>query len=345
MIDWSERFIKSASCHLSSFVAVFAIVIAVLACAESKPVPEWTKSKKIAGKEQKLSHISGMVVDDKFAFVTIGGTIADQNEGTSGLRRIALETGEVTSLDNGEKLGQSETGGLAMDEMYVYWNAGGNILRLAKEGGKPEVVASDNVGIGIDMAVDKERVYWANHGYYSPGAPTPPSPVYSVLKTGGKTEIFADQQHIPHSVTVDDKFVYWGTPTSIVKQAKSGGQPQIVFQATEKEGVDNLTQNGDDLYFGFRGDGESRWALRKVSKNGGDAKTLVKTYSLKPVVVDDTNVYFFDEDSISKDAICKVPKNGGDFVKLDTGYASGVIAQARSVVYFASLDDIYSISK
>jgi hypothetical protein len=336
---------KSMSRRYSSFAAVIAVVFTVLACTESKPVADWTKSKRIAGHEQNLSHISCIAIDERFAYLVIGGTVADQNDGTNGLRKVALDTGAVSSLDDGARMPQSETGGLAIDEKFVYWNAGGNILRVSKDGGKPEVVAAENVGVGIDMAIDSDRVYWTNHGYYSPGAPMPPSPVYSVMKTGGKPSVFADQQNIPHNVAVDDKFVYWGTLTGIVKQPKSGGQPQTVFQATEKENVDDLVQEGDDLYFGFRGDGESRWALRKVSKSGGEAKTLVKAFSLKQLVVDEANVYFFGEDSIAKDAICKVPKDGGDTVKLDTGYASGAIAQSKSLVYFASLDDIFSISK
>jgi hypothetical protein len=251
----------------------------------------------------------------------------------------------VTGLDNGEKMPQAETGGLAADEKFVYWNAGGNILRISKDRGTPETVVSENVGIGIDLAVDNERVYWANHGYYSPGEPIRPSPVYSALKSGGKSEVFADQQNVPHGVTVDDRFVYWVTPTSILKQAKAGGPLTVLFQAADNEGVDELTQNRDDLYFGFRGAGESRWSLRKVSKSGGDAVTLVKRFSLKPIVIDDRDVYFFEEDSVSKDAICRVAKTGGDVTRLDAGYASGAIAQSKTLVFFASLDDIYSISK
>ena len=130
-----------------------------------------------------------------------------------------------------------------------------------------------------------------------------------------------------------------------MKQAKSGGQAQAISQISDKEGVDELSQDTDSLYFGFRSAGNSRWALRKVSKQGGEPQTLVKTYSLKPVVVDETNVYFLDEESLMKDAFCRVSKNGGVVTRLDYGYASGVIAQSKTVIYFGSLDDIYSFAK
>ncbi len=338
---------KTSRRYLSLLSAGALLLAAILGCNKigSGPRPQWTKGRKIAGKQQGLSHISGIVVDEKFAYVTMGGTIADQNEGTSGLRKIALGSGEVTTLDDGKIMPQSGNGGIAIDEKYVYWNAGGKIWRLAKDGGRPEPVASERVGIGVDMVVDDEKVYWTNHGYYSANSPTKPSPIYAVAKQGGPTEIFADQQHIPHSLVTDDKFVYWVTPSSILKQAKTGGQVQVVYQAADKEGVDELAQDAESLYFGFRGAGESRWALRKVAKSGGEPQTLVKRYSVKPVAVDDTNIYFFDEEGMTSDVFCKVSKTGGDVVKLDTGYSSGVITQSKTLVYIAGLDDIYSFAK
>ncbi|HZT58017.1 MAG TPA: hypothetical protein VFA21_05245 [Pyrinomonadaceae bacterium] len=329
--------------------AVALLLGAVLGCDFSgtkKPAAEWTKARKVAGREQKLSHISGLVVDDGFAYVTIGGTLADQQEGTSGLRRVALDSGAVTVLDDGANPPQSDYGGIAADERFVYWNAGGKIMRVPKVGGKPEAVASENVGVGVDLLVDGERVYWANHGYYSPNTPTAPSPIYTVAKQGGRPEIFADAQNVPNSLVADEGFVYWLTQEGVWKRAKSGGaQPQAVLRVSDKEGVDDLAQDADNLYFGFRGAGESRWSLRKISKQGGEPQTLVKTYSLKPVAVDDANVYFFDEDGLTSDLLCRVPKQGGDVTRIDGGYASGVIAQGKGDVYIASLDDIYGFTK
>ena len=331
--------------------ALFLLCATLSGCSKAadEPVAEWSSATKIAGKTEGLSHISGLVVDEQFAYVTIGGTLADQNAGTSGLRRIALASGQVTTLDPGVNLPQSDYGGIALDAEFVYWNAGGKLLRTAKAGGTPEIVAAENVGIGVDLVVDEEKVYWANHSYYSPNTPTVPSPIYAVAKTGGnaggKVEIFADQQKLPHSLVVDDQFVYWLTPTSIVKQAKSGGAPQILYQATADEGVDELTQDATTLYFGFRAAGASRWALRKIAKGGGVPETLVKSYSLKPVVVDETHLYFFDEESSFNNVLCKVTKTGGTVTVLDRGYSSGVIAQSPTQLYFATLDDLYRFPK
>lgn len=336
---------KTCRRYFGFLSAISLLIGAILGCSQRPKQPDWIKARKIAGKGQGLSHVSGLVIDDKFAYVTMGGTIADQNQGTSGLRRIHLASSAVTSLDNGEKTPQSDYGGMAIDEKFIYWKALGSILRISKEGGKPEVIASEYVGIGIDMAVDNEKVYWTNHGYYSANTPIVPSPIYAVSKQGGKVEAFSANQHNPHSLVVDEKFVYWVTPTSIVKQAKSGGPPQVIYQAAEKEGIDELAQDADNLYFGFRGAGESRWALRKISKQGGEPQTIVKRYSSKPIAVDETNIYFFDEEGLTNDVFCKVSKNGGDVTKIDFGYASGVIAQSKTLVYIGTLDDIYGFAK
>lgn len=335
---------KTQRHFLTLAIAMSLLLAAILGCSKLKEKPDWTKMKKIAGKQQRLSHISGMVIDDKFVYVTMGGTLADQNEGNSGLRKVALDTGNVTLLDDGKKLPQSENGGIALDDKYVYWNREGNILRISKDGGTPEVVAADHVGVGVDMVVDGEKLYWVNHGYYSQGSPTV-SAIYMVAKQGGKTEIFADQQRIPHCLATDEKNLYWLTANAVVKQAKTGGQTEVVHQISDKEGLDELSQESDSLYFGWRSPGNSRWGLRKVSKQGGEATTLVKTYSLKPVVVDETTVYFFDEESLYKDAFCKVSKNGGQVTRIDTGYETGVIAQSKTQVYFGSMNDIYSYGK
>ncbi len=330
-----------------SFLGAGTILLAmILGCGGLADGPDWAKCRKIAGKAQGLSHISGMVIDDKFAYVIMGGTIADQNEGNSGVRKVSLETGAVTMIDDGIKnMPQSDYGGMAVDDKYLYWKGGGNILRAAIDGGKPEAVVTENVGIGIDLVVDQERVYWVNHGYYSPGQPATPKPIYSAAKKGGKSEIFADEQMVPHSLVADESHVYWLTRSAVMKQAKAGGQAQAVYQIGEKEGLDELSQDADNLYFGYRGPGNSRWALRKVAKSGGEPLTLVKSYALQPAAIDDENVYFFDDNSMYKNALCKVPKNGGEVTRLDIGYSSGVIAQSKTLVYFAGGDDILSFAK
>lgn len=330
-------------------VASLAVIVLIgIACGTIEQKPQWPNSKKIAGKEQGLSHISNIVVDDKFAYVLIGGTVADLNAGTNGLRKIDLASGAVTSLDDGKQMPQAGQGGLAIDDRYVYWKAGSTIQRILKDGGTSETVVSENVGLGIDLAVDNDRVYWTNHGYYSSNTPAVPSPVYMALKSGGKAEVFIDQQMVPHDVAVDEKYVYWCTPTSILRKPKSGGELFTVFQANDNEGVDNLSVYKGDVYFGFRGAGSGRWALRKLATSSTEpqmTKTIASRYSTKPIAFDGDNLYFFDEDGMSADALCRTTINGGNIERLDTGYSGGTIAAGKNGIYFGTLDDVMVIAK
>lgn len=336
---------KNYAASRTSLAAIAALFLIVLGCGQTSKEPQWSKGKVVAGKAQGLAHISNLVLDEKYAYVLIGGTVADSNEGTNGLRKVDLATGAVTILDDGKRMPQSEHGGLAADEKFLYWNAAGNILRIAKEGGTAEAVVTENVGIGIDIAVDNERIYWTNHGYYSPGKPAESKPVYSAVKTGGRSEIFADQQMVPGSVVTDERFVFWRSVSGISKRSKAGGQIETVLSTNGNENVSEIVSDGDELYFAFRADGDSRFSLRKVSKGGGETIVIAKTMSAKPFVIDDVNIYFFDEASTFSDGLFKVEKRGGEVSRLDTGYASGAIAQSKTTVFFATLDDIIGFQK
>lgn len=321
------------------------LLVLVFGCGEAKEEAQWPKSRSIAGRKQGLSHISGLLVDGKFAFVAIGGTIADQNDGTNGIRRIALDTGEVTVVDASNNLTQVESGGMASDEKFIYWNAGGSIWRCAKDGGRPERVVSENVGIGIDMAVGKGRIFWVNHGYYVAGASAPPRPIYSVSNMGGHSEIFADNQEIPHDIVADDKFVYWHTSAALMKQLLTGGEPVAIVKIDPGAGLGGLSQDKDSLYFGFRRKGESAWALTRIEKNGGEPITLVERYAIESSLSDNKNIYFFRDNEWSAYSLCRIAKTGGDVTVLDSGYAGGALAAEGDSIYFAGLDDLWSIAK
>src|SRR5262245_46809895 len=131
------------------FVSLLLICLVILTgCKVLPKEPDWTKSKLLAGRAQKLSHISALIADERYVYVAMGGTIADQQEGKSGIRRIALDSGEVTVLESGDYLPAAPGNkGLAVDEKYLYWSIVGGIVRIPKAGGKAEVVTANSAGI------------------------------------------------------------------------------------------------------------------------------------------------------------------------------------------------------
>ncbi|WP_437736991.1 hypothetical protein [Sorangium sp. So ce1335] len=71
------------------------------------------------------------------------------------------EVGEAAEIASG----QGQLNGLALDEDHIYWTRrdAGTVVRMPKDGGEPEVLASQQQRPG-SVAVDAAAVYWINEG-------------------------------------------------------------------------------------------------------------------------------------------------------------------------------------
>src|SRR5205807_930990 len=118
-------------------LAFFLLLFAVIACRtiNQPQSPSWTKAKVLSDKED---HPSRIVSDGAAVYFVTGGTVASMNEGTNNIKRISLNDGAVTILVKGGK--QIPEAMLAVDNKYLYWSDGGNILRLPKAGGTSEKI-------------------------------------------------------------------------------------------------------------------------------------------------------------------------------------------------------------
>ncbi len=311
-------------------------------CIKLPSEPSWTKSRKIAGKEH-LMHVEALAVDDQFAFVLVGANLADQQEGKTGVRKVSLADGSVTVFEKGDYFPAEGRDTVALDDKYFYWTSTGKILRQLKTGGAIEVIATDSVGMGIDLAMDKERLYWTNHGYYSKNMQTM-APIFSVSKNGGKTEIFSERQYVPNNLIVDDKFLYWVSANKILKKDKSAGDVQTVYEVEEKDNISGLRQDTDTLYFIA---GTSKPTLYRLPKSGGEAQKLTDNiYSVTQFAVDESYVYYFIAQGFSSTDICKVPKTGGAVVKVDSGkYSQGSLVLGKTEIFFSDGFGLFSVAK
>jgi hypothetical protein len=311
-------------------------------CIRLPPEPSWAKSRKIIGKEH-LMHVEALAVDDQFAFVVVGANLADQQEGKTGVRKISLADGSVTVFEKGDYFPAEGRDTVALDDKYFYWTSTGKILRQLKTGGAIEVIATDSVGMGIDLAMDKERLYWTNHGYYSKNMQTL-APIFSVSKNGGKTEVFSERQYIPNNLIVDDKFLYWVSANKILKKDKRGGEIQAVYEVSEKDNISGLRQDADHLFFVA---GTSKNTLYSVSKQGGEAQKLTDNIdSVTQFAVDETYVYYFIAYGFTSADICKVPKTGGAVVKVDSGkYAQGSLVVGKTEIFFSDGFGLFCVAK
>jgi hypothetical protein len=93
-------------------------------------------------------------------------------------------------------------------------------------------------------------------------------------------------------------------------------------------------------------------SLMKLVKRSGEVTKLAPSINhVFEFIIDDTNVYYFDEisgtGSFGPIALKKVPKAGGDPVTVDQGKAGWVkyLAVDSNQIYFTDISNVYALSK
>lgn len=144
--------------------------------------------------------------------------------------------------------GQDTPSVLTTDETHVYWtNQGGAgaVMRIAKEGGEPEVVGVTDRPPG-GLAVDDQTVFWSEVGSGSEnhvwrldkadiGTSVPPT----VLQSGQSPSL---------AVAVDDTNVYWVTTGTVRTKLKTGG-PTTTLASDQDSVPFYLVVDLDHLYW------------------------------------------------------------------------------------------------
>ena len=148
--------LKVSASILKPAIALFLLLFAIIACRSTRkpPAPSWANAKILSDKEDPPSKI---VSDGAAVYFVTGGTVASMNESTNNIKRISLSDGAVTILVKGGQ--QIPEAMLAVDDKYLYWSDGGNILRLPKAGGTSEKIIP-GVGQPDEIVMDAENFYW-----------------------------------------------------------------------------------------------------------------------------------------------------------------------------------------
>lgn len=154
--------------------------------------------------------------------------------------------------------------------------------------------------------------------------------------------VVAANQYLPAGVALDDEFVYWVSDagSSIKRVKKAGGVPVTL---TTGKTIDQIIVDEQNVFFTVIGE------IRRVNKNGGASVTLVKSdlirYQRFPMVVDKTNLYFYEEVGVPPGTLDKNPllrkvnKAGGTPVTLSSNtYRPGALATDGMHVYWG--DDL-----
>ena len=317
------------------------LVLAVVACrSTNQPGASWAKAKVLSDKED---HPSKIVTDGEAVYFVTGGTVASQQEGTNNIKKISLNDGSVSILVRGGDIIPDTT--LAMDEKYVYWSDGGNILRVPKAGGASEKIVP-KAPKPDEIIMDGENIYWLIWG----GEGSPPQPLMVAPKKGGAVKPLTPKSPGTSGIAEDENFVYWMSGEGLNEIRKIGGEVIAISHDRSKTSL-GLRMDEDNFYFcQMASNGQS--ALMRLSRKTGELSPLAASINhTMEFVIDDTNVYYFDnvrgQGSFGPVALMKVSRNGGTPVEIDRGIAGWIdhLAVDSKQIYFTDISKVYALPK
>ena len=326
-----------------SSCALALLLFAILACRSTNLSngPSWTKLKVLSDKED---HPSKIVVDSDAVYFITGGTVTSLNEGTNNIKKILLKDGTVSVLVKGGRVIPDQM--LAVDEKFLYWSDGGNIMRVPKSGGESEKIVP-NAPKPDEIVMDEENFYWVIWA----GEGSPPSPLMVAPKAGGAPKELTPRYAGTSGISIDRDNVYWMTGEGIKKISKKGGEVVDVYRNTSKSPSLGLLQDDDNFYFAQM-DSRGKSALMKLNKKSEEATQLAASINhVMDFAADADNLYYFDnvpgQGSFGGVALMKVRKAGGSPAEIDQGTAGWIryLAVDAKQVYFTDIARVNAIAK
>jgi len=248
---------------------------------------------------------------------------------------VPIKGGPVTVLAKGGQDWIPSTG-IALDDAFVYFSTGNTILRVAKAGGAPVTIATGLHGVN-ELVLSGDRIYMLSF------IERQPTPVQAVDKAGGKVDTLIDQQMGANDICVDADFIYWDTPSGIMR-AKKDGKGMIKLYAPPNGSVTRLALDAESLYFS---EGDGQHALMKMSKAGGKPVQIVPWINTQVWIrVDAGFVYYFGNPA-QNITLNKVAKVGGASIILDAGRPDwiGGLTIGKNLLFFHGISQIYSLAK
>lgn len=234
-------------------------------------------------------------------------------------------------------LGQNTPQGIAVDASNVYWTTqDGNVLKVSINGGNPTTLASGQMN-PFGITFDSTRVYWANNvaqgqiqavSIAGGGNPTtlasaqgsPQSVAISngvlywtavsankieKLPLGGSLADLAIMEATPIALAADADAVYWSSFGKSLIRTASLTSGVATTLATDQDAVQSLRVTNHVLYWASGQAGMA--SVHSMPAAGGAIATLASNQTVAAVAVDDSHVYWTDDDS----KVWRVPLAGG----------------------------------
>lgn len=188
-------------------------------------------------------------------------------------------------------LAQAATGTVSLDNDFVYYGDEGSrgVYRVPKTGGSPELLAMFPCCDVTQMAVDADHVYVAvrpqGDAIHTPNDKWIYS-IYAIAKGGGIVVTLAEGVWLPKQLAVDDRFVYWASLGTVIKDPQFASDGKI--ERVNKDGTGRTTLASglsgptsvavDDSFVYFTEDGlgagNHSSGARRVAKEGGSVQRL-----------------------------------------------------------------------
>lgn len=167
-------------------------------------------------------------------------------------------------------------------DVFVATREGGEVLRVPRSGGTPEVMASGQTNLRF-IAADAEWLVWT----LSPTG-EPQGGVRKLERKTGAVSVIADDLPGPLAITVAGGYAYWAnTKTvtgSIMRAALSGGPPQAIASMA---GAAFVASDATRVYW------TSESAVWSVAVDGGTPEPLALNQPApRAIAVDDLWVYW-----------------------------------------------------
>jgi hypothetical protein len=271
----------------------------------------------------------------------------------TGSRRRAVTPPIPSACSAGVVANLVEVGDLAVDEHYIYFVDGEDIIaRVAKEGGSPILLGEVPGAVIVSMTTDDTRIYFATWDDDSfTGS------IYSLAKEGGPVKALVRGLNTPFDLVVDGQFIYWvevGTLSgedflsdgAIGRAAKGDGSGVLKLAASLSMPV-ALAIDATSVYFGETGGGlgNPSAGLRRVPLTGGSTTKLLDGIIVGPVTLDNFSVYY---GTLTGDGMLQVstqPKSGGTSRTLVSGLDDvSFIKVFGSTLYYVVESDVTTIN-
>ena len=147
--------------------------------------------------------------------------------------------------------------------------------------------------------------------------------IYAIAKNGGAVVTLADGVWLPKQLAVDDRFVYWASYGTVIKDPQVASDGKIervdkdgmnrVILASGLSGPTSVAVDDSFVYFTESGlaAGNSSSGVRRVPKDGGTVQRLYNVVADMLVVNGDDLYLLAGNLSSGKTTITQTAKNGG----------------------------------